>query len=121
MPALLRSADAVVCVPWYEPFGMVPLEAMACGRPVVAAAVGGLLDTVLDGTTGTLVPPHDPARLAVAVTELLDDDATRRRYGQAGARRAQSRYSWDRVAAETLRVYHRADPARAGRALRAVR
>ncbi|CAA9513983.1 MAG: Glycosyl transferase, group 1, partial [uncultured Solirubrobacteraceae bacterium] len=58
MPALLRSADVVVCAPWYEPFGIVPLEAMACGRPVVATAVGGQIDSVADGVTGVLVPPR---------------------------------------------------------------
>jgi hypothetical protein len=61
MPALLRSADLVVCSPWYEPFGIVPLEAMACGVPVVASAVGGMLDSVVDGVTGAHVPPRDSA------------------------------------------------------------
>ena len=66
VPALIRSADVVVCTPWYEPFGITPLEAMACGVPVVASAVGGLTDTVVHGTTGLLVPPRDPAALAAA-------------------------------------------------------
>ncbi|HEY0717081.1 MAG TPA: glycosyltransferase, partial [Streptosporangiaceae bacterium] len=73
VPALIRSADAVVCVPWYEPFGIVPLEAMACGVPVVASAVGGLTDTVVDRATGWLVPPRDPAVLASALQALLAD------------------------------------------------
>jgi glycosyltransferase involved in cell wall biosynthesis len=81
MPALLRSADLVLCTPWYEPFGLVPLEAMACGVPVVGSAVGGLLDTVVPGVTGALVPPRDPAALAVAVRQLLADPALRARYG----------------------------------------
>ena len=71
MPALLRSADLVVCAPWYEPFGIVPLEAMACGVPVVASAVGGFVDTVVDGATGTLVPPRRPDLLAAAIRRLL--------------------------------------------------
>jgi D-inositol-3-phosphate glycosyltransferase len=71
VPALIRSADAVLCVPWYEPFGIVPLEAMACGVPVVASAVGGMLDTVVDGVTGVHVPPRRPDLLARALRDLL--------------------------------------------------
>jgi nucleoside-diphosphate-sugar epimerase/glycosyltransferase involved in cell wall biosynthesis len=105
MPALLRSADVVVCSPWYEPFGLVPLEAMACGVPVVASAVGGLQDTVANGVTGVLVPPQDPDRLAEAVRPLLDSADLRHRFGQAGLDRARSRYSWTQVASETDAVY----------------
>ncbi len=105
LPALLRSADAVVCVPWYEPFGIVPLEAMACGVPVVASAVGGLIDSVVDGTTGLHVPPRSPERIAEALNELLPDEDRRKAIGAAGARRARSRYSWDRVASLTLQAY----------------
>jgi D-inositol-3-phosphate glycosyltransferase len=111
MPALLRSADVVVCTPWYEPFGIVPLEAMACGLPVVASAVGGMIDTVVDGVTGKLVPPRDPDRLAATLRRLLADPATRQMYGAAGFDRVRVRYTWDRVAADTLRVYHRTSPA----------
>jgi glycosyltransferase involved in cell wall biosynthesis len=105
LPALYRSADLVVCVPWYEPFGMVPLEAMACGVPVVAAAVGGLVDTVVDGVTGRHVPPRRPGVLASVLGELLQDRAGLRALGRAGVRRARRRYGWDRVAARTLEAY----------------
>jgi glycosyltransferase involved in cell wall biosynthesis len=105
VPALLRSADLVVCTPWYEPFGIVPLEAMACGVPVVASAVGGFLDTVVDGATGTLVPPRRPDRLAAAMRRLLAEPFWREAYGTAGVDRARSRYSWDRIATATLAVY----------------
>jgi len=107
MPPLLRSADVVVCVPWYEPFGIVPLEAMACGTPVVATSVGGFTDTVVDGVTGRLVPPRRPDVLAAVLRDLLDDPLRRAEYGAAGADRVRSRYGWDRIAAETLRVYER--------------
>ncbi len=105
LPALYRSADLAVCVPWYEPFGIVPLEAMACGRPVVASAVGGLIDTVVDGVTGLHVAPRDPAAVTEAVRALLADPAQRAVMGAAGAARARSRYSWRRVADRTLGVY----------------
>jgi glycosyltransferase involved in cell wall biosynthesis len=105
MPALLRSADVAVCVPWYEPFGIVPLEAMACGVPVVATAVGGQVDSVLHGVTGVHVPPRDPAALAAAVRALLDDPGRRAVLGAAGVRRARQLYAFDRIAATTRAVY----------------
>jgi glycosyltransferase involved in cell wall biosynthesis len=105
LPQMLRSADVVVCAPWYEPFGIVPLEAMACGRPVVATSVGGLIDTVVEDVTGVHVPPRDPDALADALEPLLADAERRERYGVAGRRRAVSRYAWRRVALETARVY----------------
>lgn len=105
MPGIFRSADAVVCAPWYEPFGIVPLEAMACGVPVVAAAVGGLRDTVVDHATGLHVPPRDPEAIASALSLLLENPGLRKSLGRAGEKRARTRYSWDRVAAETEKAY----------------
>jgi glycosyltransferase involved in cell wall biosynthesis len=105
VPAWVRSADVVLAVPWYEPFGITPLEAMACGRPVVATAVGGLVDTVVDGRTGELVPPRDPDRLGEVLAALLADDDRRAAYGAAGVRRARARYRWSRVVADTEAVY----------------
>jgi D-inositol-3-phosphate glycosyltransferase len=105
LPALYRSADLVVCVPWYEPFGIVPLEAMACGVPVVVSAVGGLVDSVVDGVTGVHVPTRRPRSLAAAVAGLLADPGRRASLGATGARRARRRYGWDRIARSTLEVY----------------
>jgi len=112
VPAWVRSADIVLAVPWYEPFGITPLEAMACGRPVVATAVGGLVDSVADGVTGDLVPPRDPDRLGATVAALLADPARRAAYGAAGIARVRSRYRWSRVVADTESVYRRVLAAR---------
>jgi glycosyltransferase involved in cell wall biosynthesis len=108
VPALLAAADVVVCAPWYEPFGIVPLEAMAAGRPLVATAVGGILDSVrAEGPdrTGLLVPPRSPGALAAALRTLLADPAAAARLGRSGAERVAARYSWERVAAATTRAY----------------
>lgn len=111
MPAVLRSADVVACTPWYEPFGIVPLEAMACGVPVVASAVGGMLDTVVHDVTGRLVKPQRPDDVAKAVNHLMRDDFLRQSMGAAGRDRARARYSWDRIAADSQRIYDRLVPA----------
>jgi glycosyltransferase involved in cell wall biosynthesis len=102
---LMRSADLVVCAPWYEPFGIVPLEAMACGTPVVATAVGGMLDTVCHGKTGRLVPPRQPEVLAATIRDLLENPALRAKMGRAGSERARSNFSWARVAELTAQEY----------------
>jgi glycosyltransferase involved in cell wall biosynthesis len=105
VPALIRDSDVVVAVPWYEPFGIVPLEAMACGRPVVAAAVGGMLDTVVPGVTGEHVTPRDPAALAATLRQLLDDPERRAAYGVAGRNRAVELYDWNTIVDSTEAAY----------------
>jgi glycosyltransferase involved in cell wall biosynthesis len=105
VPVLMGAADVVVSVPWYEPFGIVPLEAMAAGRPLIGSAVGGLLDTVLPGVTGDLVPPRRPDLLAESLRVLLADPALRERMGREGRRRVETFYSWDRVVSLHEQVY----------------
>ncbi|MEU1710398.1 glycosyltransferase [Streptomyces sp. NPDC005706] len=105
MPRLMAGADLVLSLPRYEPFGIVPLEAMACATPVVATAVGGQLDTVVDGTTGVLVPADDDHDLSGVVRALLADPDRLARYGAAGRRRVLTHYTWDRVADGVAGVY----------------
>jgi glycosyltransferase involved in cell wall biosynthesis len=105
MPAWYRSADVLACTPTYEPFGITPLEAMACGTPVVAYRVGGLQDTVVHGHTGTLVTPGDHEGLVNAIGALLADNAYRNRLGEAARARVAQHYPWPRIAERVEYVY----------------
>jgi alpha-maltose-1-phosphate synthase len=118
---VLSAADVFVCPSIYEPFGIVNLEAMAVGLPVVASAVGGIPEVVVDGRTGHLVPfevgddalgsPADPDRfardLAARTAALLEDAGTARTMGEAGRRRVEETFSWRAIAADTAAVYDR--------------
>ncbi|MFI7428834.1 glycosyltransferase [Micromonospora sp. NPDC049836] len=105
MGAWYRSADVLVAAPWYEPFGLTPLEGMACGVPVVGTNVGGIADTVVDGLTGDLVRPRDPRALGTAIRRLLADQVRRFAYATAALDRIRSRYSWKRCAEQLGAVY----------------
>ncbi len=99
------AGDVVVTTPWYEPFGLTPLEGQACGRPVVGSAIGGLTYTIQHGVTGYLVPPRDPEALAERLFQLLTQPAVRERMGQAARRRVERDFTWSTVAERTLALY----------------
>jgi starch synthase len=115
----LYSHCAVFCCPSvYEPFGIINLEAMACRAPVVASATGGILEVVVDGQTGYLVPfaadpatsfPTEPEQfsrdLATRITELLDDPKKAKAMGEAGRKRAEEHFSWTAISAQTIDLY----------------
>ncbi|WP_034434300.1 glycosyltransferase, partial [Candidatus Contendibacter odensensis] len=124
----LYSHAAIFCCPSiYEPFGIINLEAMACGTPVVGSAVGGINEVVVDGETGFLVDPHlsmesphdpiAPARfehgLADAINRLAADPDLCERMGQAGRERVERHYSWRSIAQQTYDLYRRLRPQRA--------
>jgi phosphatidylinositol alpha-mannosyltransferase len=104
-----HAASEVFCAPatGRESFGIVLVEAMAAGLPMVASDIPGYREVVRDGIDGMLVPPRDPAALARAVSEILDDPDTAKRFGEAGRARA-ARYSWVTVAAEIEEIYREA-------------
>lgn len=101
------ASDVFVTTPWYEPFGITPVEAMACGTPVVGANVGGIRSTLVEGVTGLLVPPRDPDALATRLHALYRDPALRQRLGAAGIVRANACYTWAGVAQALAEVYAR--------------
>ena len=104
--APLYERAAVVAVPSHrEGFGVACAEAMAHGRPVVASAVGGLLDLVVDGETGLLVPPRDVQALRAALERLLGDAGLRRRLGEAGRERVREHFTWPAVTDATIQAY----------------
>ncbi|HEY9279960.1 MAG TPA: glycosyltransferase family 1 protein [Eoetvoesiella sp.] len=99
------AADVFVTTPWYEPFGITPVEAMACARPVVGSDTGGIRYTVVDGETGFLVPAKDPGRLAEKLAALARDPAEASRMGLAGARRANEMFTWRQIGQELAQVF----------------
>jgi glycosyltransferase involved in cell wall biosynthesis len=99
------AADVAVTTPWYEPFGLTPLEAMACGAPVIGSRVGGIAFTLLDGETGFLVSPRDPDALCARLETLLADATLRARFGRSGRARVVRSFTWPRVAARTADLY----------------
>jgi D-inositol-3-phosphate glycosyltransferase len=102
------AANVFVTTPWYEPFGITPVEAMACGTPVIGAAVGGIKSTVIDAQTGYLVPANDPMALAERLAWLHHHPQTAQRLGWAGMHRAYRHFTWRKVAAQIVDVYNAA-------------
>jgi glycosyltransferase involved in cell wall biosynthesis len=101
------ATDVFVTTPWYEPFGITPVEAMACSLPVIGANVGGIKYSVQDGRTGFLVPPEDPAALADRLAQLHRRPALARQMGALGRARAQRHFTWGAVATQMAELYER--------------
>lgn len=110
LPWYYSAADVFVTTPWYEPYGLTPLEAMACGIPAVCAGVGGITYTVADGETGFLVPPRRPDRLAEQLDRVLRDDALRARLARSARERVERQFTWDTVARRTAAVFEEVCP-----------
>ena len=105
--SLHKAFDMFVMSSVTEGLGTSLLDAMACGKPIVATTAGGIPEVVVDGETGFLVPPRDHEAMATAIVKLLKDDGLRARMGAAGLNRARKKFSAERMVQETLRVYKR--------------
>jgi len=99
------AADVFVTTPWYEPFGITPVEAMACAKPVVGSDTGGIRYTVVDGKTGFLVPPKDPDALAGKLNILASDRALARSMGLAGRQRSMRLFTWPQVGKQLAGIF----------------
>jgi D-inositol-3-phosphate glycosyltransferase len=99
------AADVFISTPWYEPFGITPLESMACGTPVIGSNVGGIKYSVLDGKTGFLVPPNDPDSLASKVHMLISDPALLQQMKKASKQRVKENFTWQKVASLVADLY----------------
>ena len=99
------AADIFISTPWYEPFGITPLEAMACGTPVIGSNVGGIKYTVVDGETGALIPPENPVALAAKIEELIGNPSYLSQLGQNALRRVNNYFTWLHVAEKLSTLY----------------
>jgi glycosyltransferase involved in cell wall biosynthesis len=108
IPRVLHATDVLVCPSWFETYGMANLEAMACGVPVVSTNFGGPSETIVDGESGFLAPPRNPAALAARIVQLLGDAALRKRIGENARRRVLARYDLRESAARLQDVYEQA-------------
>jgi glycosyltransferase involved in cell wall biosynthesis len=105
--SLHKAFDVFVMSSITEGLGTSLLDAMACGKPIVATTAGGIPEVVVDGETGFLVAPRDHEAMASAIVTLLKDESLRRRMGDAGRARARVHFSAERMVQDTLRVYAR--------------
>jgi glycosyltransferase involved in cell wall biosynthesis len=109
------ATDIFATTPWYEPFGITPLEAMACGTPVIGADVGGIRFSVEDGVTGFLVPPNDPEAFAASAAALFQNRDLMKEMGRNGIHRVQAQFTWPKVARAIASLYERVVPRRRAR------
>ncbi len=100
------SADVFITTPWYEPFGITPLEAMACGVPVIGSNVGGIKFSVADGKTGFLVPPADPGALSEKVSLLINDAELREQMRKSSLERVNEIFTWKNVCDQLGELYN---------------
>src|SRR5690606_34572202 len=101
-----------ITTPWYEPFGITPLEAMACGTPVIGSKVGGIKYSVIDGKTGMLIPPKEPEILAERMRLLINNPQIRTAMSEAAIEHVNQNFTWSKVASDIDAIYRSIRPAK---------